>query len=310
MSGYFFYSGKSLVFMDREKTESLWLGCAFGDLGRVKAAANDPSVDVNWSDHQHGGTPFYRACGNGKADVVEYLMSHPLVDVTKTTNARASPFLIACQGGFLEVVSLLLTDPRIDPNVTSYDNNSSTPLFVAARSGRLDIVQVLLSSDWAIYTMPAARFRHLPSRTAAEQGRPVSQIDRFWGESSEDYFRRCAGGPLCDDLIDTYERDPVKTRTMLRSTQGVREPYIGRLYALAVFYSDGFVAMSKTTKSGNIARFFAICARLSLDLQMILCNRAFGSPKDGVLSKFSELAFRWLSRPATFDPFFGCHSNK
>ena len=43
-------------------------------------------------------------------------------------------------------------------------------------------------------------------------------------------------------------------------------------------------------------RFFAIASQLPLELQMVLCHRAFGSRKDLILIKHSEPAFKKLTR--------------
>ena len=70
-----------------------------------------------------------------------------------------------------------------------------------------------------------------------------------------------------------------------------------------IFLSDDFLAMSpapqgKATEwdlTVGVRRFFAIAVKLPMDLQMVLCNRIFGSGKDIVLTKSSEPGFRKLA---------------
>ena len=101
--------------MAQSKEQKLWQSCTDGDLEVTRELVDDPTVDVNWGDPEHGRTPFFRACGHGRTSVVEYLMRNPRLDVVKQQNEGATPFYIACQNGHKEVVSLLLADSRIDP---------------------------------------------------------------------------------------------------------------------------------------------------------------------------------------------------
>ena len=112
--------------MFKSKEKKLWQACTDGDFEVARKLADDPSVDVNGGDPEHGRTPFFRACFFGRTSVVEYLMRNPRVDVVKQQNKGATPLATACDRGHKEVVSLLLADPRIDPNKPM--NDQGTPL--------------------------------------------------------------------------------------------------------------------------------------------------------------------------------------
>jgi len=47
--------------MSKSKEEILWQACTDGDFEVARKLADDPSVDVNGGDPEHGRTPFYRA---------------------------------------------------------------------------------------------------------------------------------------------------------------------------------------------------------------------------------------------------------
>ena len=72
--------------------------------------------------------------------------------------------------------------------------------------------------------------------------------------------------------------------------------FLGALVAGVVFAADGFVRSTEQTPA-PISRFFTITSRVPLEIQMILCNRLFGSARSVVRSRDSEPGFRWLSRP-------------
>ena len=116
----------------------------------------------------------------------------------------------------------------------------------------------------------------------------------------EVFERRKINSPLCADLIDEYELDPVAVRRRLRRQAGLREYFIGHLFALVVFYSDSFVSFNERAAHSYPRRFFRITSQLPLEIQMIICSRAFGSPRDIILSRDSEPSFQLLTRPTTW----------
>jgi len=73
------------------------------------------------------------------------------------------------------------------------------------------------------------------------------------------------------------------------------------VFALVVFLCGGLLATTEPTAAAaaaasEAARFFLIATRLPMALQMVLCNRKFGSGKDHVLTKDSEPAFKKLAK--------------
>jgi len=159
------------------------------------------------------------------------------------------------------------------------------------------VVQYLLASVREIDT----KRRSTPNkRTAAEQGSAMATAARDTYESEEDHQRKKANGPLCADLIDEYERNPVAVRHRLRRQPGLREYFIGHLFALVVFHSDSFAVINERTAHSYTRRFFRITSQLPLDLQMVLCNRVFGSPRDIILLRDSEPGFPLLTRTTTW----------
>ena len=67
-----------------------------------------------------------------------------------------------------------------------------------------------------------------------------------------------------------------------------------------IFHSDSYVVIKEEVAQADTKRFFRIMSRLPLDLQMVLCNRAFGSSKDIILSRDSEPGFQLLTRTTTW----------
>lgn len=75
------------------------------------------------------------------------------------------------------------------------------------------------------------------------------------------------------------------------------------MFALMVYVCDDYLALKsqdefaeKRDRQAAAARFFGMASQLPMDLQMVLCNRAFGSAKALILTKNSEPAFLNLSK--------------
>jgi len=276
-------------------TTPISVACDNGHKEVVSLLLADPRIDPNKADDE-GFTPFSLASQECHKELVSLLLADPRIDPNKARKDGTTPFCMACQDGHKEVVLLLLADPRIDPNKPW--NDQTTPLWVVSQNRHLVIVQHLLASGREIDTRMRSTFKN---RTAVEQARATgARTTRSANETEEVFQRKKINGPLCAYLIDEYERDPVAVRHRLRRQPGLREYFIGHLFALVVFHSDSFAVINERLAHSGIWRFFRICARLPLEVQMIICSRAFGSPKDIILSRDSEPGFQLLTRSTTW----------
>jgi len=210
---------------------------------------------------------------------------------------------MACQQGHNEVVSLLLADTRIDINTPERDQCS--PLWMASQSGRFAVVQLILASGREIETQTKsiAGSDDWNYKTAAEIGRFQEIRLQDGNESEEEYFKCQRNDPIIADLLDSFDLDPTTTRQQLRELPELRDVFISDLFAIMIFLCDGLFAASikssafpSSITSQKAARFFLCAQRLPFELQMMLCNRSFGSAKDTVLTKHSEPAFKKLGR--------------
>jgi len=272
-----------------------YVACQEGHKEVAALLLADPRIESN-RPSDTTVTPFSIACECGHKEVVSLLLADPRIGLNQPNDNEATPFFMACQNGHTEVVSLLLADPRVDPNKPR--NKEATPLWFASQNGHLMAVQHLLASGKKIDTRRRSKFN---DKTAAEHARAMAARTTKPAKETEDDFQiRKSNGPLCADLIDDYEREPVPVIYRLRRQPGLREYFIGHLFALVVFHSDTFVLINERTAHSDTRRFFRITSQLPLDLQMVLCNRIFGSPRDIILSRDSEPGFQLLTRTTTW----------
>jgi len=300
-----------------------FIACWKGTIEIVRMLLRDHRVDVT-RPMKDGCTPFYVACAqNGSSrDLVELLLADPRTDPAIPSAEKTSPFLVACEGGDAEVIGVLLSEPRIDVNLPTATGHS--PLWFASQNGYLPVVQFLLSSDREVDTGMKSQTHE--KKTAAEQARwAAGQHDRWAHIVRDDPDRRSRYCPLIVELITAYESGPAEVRLRLRREPGVRgfsppsspfrllprqanlllpfvlllEHYAGLAFALVVFLTDGFVEPTRDIPE-NLRRFFKIASDLPLEMQVVLCNRLFGSSRDIIPWRYSETGFKWLARPSTW----------
>jgi len=133
-------------------------------------------------------------------------------------------------------------------------SDQGTPLWQASRNGHLVVVQHLLASGREIDTRKRSTFNN---NTAAQQGRAMGARITKENDETEDVFeRRKTNGPQCADLIDDYEGEPEhRVIQRLRCQPGLREYFIGHLFALVVFHSDSFVVVNEKTADPDTRRW-------------------------------------------------------
>jgi len=189
------------------------------------------------------------------------LLNDPRIDVAKPKNDGVTPFLAACRAheNGPETFRLLLADSRIDVNIP--DNDGNFPIGALAESyGKYSLVEMILASGKKI------------DATIPRQG-----ADKEAGA-----------------LLASFNSDRKRVRDRLRNLPHNRKYFAGFLFAAVVLFADEYVKMKDNDCFPEAKRFFTISASLPLELQMVLCNRLFGSGKDLVKSVDSEPGFRSL----------------
>jgi len=220
-------------------------------------------------------------------------------EVDSADEGLATPFSVACQNGYHDVVALLLGDKRINTMALTDDNTS--PLWMASQNGHLAVVELLLVSGRELDTKIKSR-----DSPAAWGNKTAIEIARLQGSSQsepEEDHPRIKYCPLIVSLLESFEANPAAVRRQLRELPHLRDPFIGNVFALVVFLCDGLLRVKKVkakatgaSASSSSERFFWVASRLPMELQMLLCNRVFGSRKEVVLTKYSEPAFMRLAR--------------
>ena len=177
------------------KEEEFWNACYEGNLEKVKELSNQID-DINWGNpNVDGWTGLHIACRYGKKEIVEYLISHPKINVNKEKNDGWTPLFHACANGYVQIVKILLKDERV--NVNKEANDGRTPLFIACDNGKEETVKILFASGREIDTTKKTN----ANETAAE-------------------IARKKGHDQIAKLVDEYAKKPMEIILRLRNEMG------------------------------------------------------------------------------------------
>jgi ankyrin repeat protein len=255
----------------------LWQSARNNDCDRVREILGGKNpVDVNWAnpaDKFHSAA-LHIACRYGHDDIMRILLREcPDIDVNRRSFYDVTPLQLACHHGKVQVVKLLLKDPRVDVNRGGSDGCG--PLWFACFALQREVVKWMIMSGREIDWEKKGEHwdvTYKPAEIAIEE--------------------KDAGTAA---LIRRFLEDPVRTRHQVGVDLAVPEYLAAELFSLVVFFSDDYVtlaspqaASSSSRKSSDLRRFFGIAVNLPMELQMILCNRIYGSLEENIPTKLLE----------------------
>ena len=242
---------------------SVWIMEAAVDNGNPKELAE------LMHQQESGWTLLSQACATGKDSVIPLLLAHPDIDVNAKDVNGWTPLLWACRFGFPSCVRELLKDPRVKLN--EFRHGGFTPLWYAANHGELDVIKWWIASG-----------REMDLGTPGKWGDVIGMAKKF--RKTE-----------VVTLLERFKSDTAQTRHAMRVELGWYDEAAAEMFALVVFISDELLQIKDTKITTPAARFFDIARSLPLELQMVLCHRLVGSPKETVQGRDSEVAFKELA---------------
>jgi len=238
----------------------------------------DSGFNVNMDQTGRGNTLLHIACRDCSCSTVTpLLLAHPDIDVNVKNNHGVTAFFLAC-GGHTSSVREMLKDSRV--KVNEPDKHETTPLWRAAYYGHLDIVKWWITSG-----------REMDLGKPGDWG-----TDAFGGAKER-------GKKEVVTLLERFEKDDTQTRHAMRLELGWCDEAAAEMFALVVFVSDGLLQINGSTTT-PAAKFFRIASQLPLELQMVLCHRVVGTPKEIIQGKDSEVAFKSLAQSLLWSSFF------
>ena len=243
-----------------------------------------PGINVNWTN-EDGWTALHTALLEGHVEVAKLLLAHPKIEVNLKSDDGQTPILRGCWNGQMSVVQVLLKDPRVD--VTLDDDRERTPLWFASRDDQHEVIEWLIASG-------------------RDLGDVKNKKGNEWGKdkvfTALEIARKCKRTEIVS-VLERFLANPALTRHELRVKLGVLDVLAAEVFALTVFLCDDLLhlkpvphpAATPNPAAAAATRFFAIASKLPMELQMILCHRAYGSMKQNILRKDSEAAFKSLT---------------
>ena len=250
--------------------------CYSGDVSVVQRIIKEnPNFDVNQAITRFGTTALHIACHHNHHKIVSTLLSHPDIDVNPVNSFGFTPFLNACQKKSVETLKVLLRDFRVEIDGGNVDI-ALIPVFMLCRWQDLETMKLLIASGKELNI----------DKKEISFGEEVSVIE----------IAREMHESVVVSLLERFIRNQSQTRHEIRVELGVTDALAAELFATTVFLCDDYLRIIKSNERSQSDRFFRIVSRLPMELQMIICCRVYGSVKDNILSKDSEVVFQFLAK--------------
>ena len=221
----------------------------------------------------------YNASYHGNESLVSEILKRSVVDLNETKDPlQRTPFWVACFKNRLGVFRLLLNDLRVD--ITKPATGGFSPLMQLANVGNERMIAEMVASG-----------RDLKLHMVYERGQltalAISKARRF-SKSTK--------------ILEHAETDPPKA--IIECRKLIKMPLASRVCVLIVLHVDGYLDTRVEAKT-NEGRFFNICDKLPMELQMTVCRILYDLPGGVITAKEFDKGFCWflLNNPSNFSMF-------
>ena len=175
--------------------EQLFSACWNGNIETVKQLLLQQDININEKDDNYGYTPLIYACWNGHFEIVKILLNDNRMNANLGNNDGKTAFYVACYRK-TEIVNYMLKNENIDINKAN--TYGWTPLMIASIRGYIEIIKYILVSGREINI----NAKNNDGKTAIDYAREKNKTEIL-------------------KLLEEFEKEPEKTRNILRKELGL-----------------------------------------------------------------------------------------
>ena len=289
----------------------------------VELLLSHPRVDPNQPSRH--GTPLNLSILHGKLTITELFLKHRLVNINKAKDFVSSPLMLAIKYERIAVIKMLLKHPTVDIN-EPHGVGNETPVYAICRDNLHELLGLILEHPLLEINKKTPRGVTPLWIACRHQHEKIIKLlviykghELILTEKYVSWYEQCANPttPLqeaWDDksnmrayaALQDFEPSEDPKETMIRQRLvrfkfqrevGLSGEFAADVFSLVVFLCDGYVKLRDAeVVPFAILKFFTIIQRLSMDLQMLICNRCFGIIlKDIIPQADLEKAFRKIT---------------
>lgn len=235
--------------------------------------------------------PLHQACQyNADTKIVSLLLARPEVNVNQRNRMRDSALIIAINKRHREAFKLLMSHPDIDVNQT--DTFDQTPLMWAVKCDEIGMLSQLLAHP-NIDINKTDDYGRTAYMTACMCSR--KKCHRLLLSYHQQFQIACLFALVVfasDEMLEL-----VSSSTDESETCRIWSNY-GEYRELGVelkFSRDANDVAREVAAHQDAIRFFKVVTQLPMELQMLVCHRAFGSSEQNISASRSEDGFRRMA---------------
>lgn len=225
----------------------------------------DPRTNINFNENVVGDTFLHTVIKIGNMDVLKCLLKRSDLDPNIRNVYGDTPLHTACripsskQKTINSMIYQLIQDPRVRVDITDYLDKF--PIEIAYSSHETRRTEMLLAYRGSEITIPNIS-------DTRDTG-----LTRF---------------------IARYRKDPQLGQFTLKRRWQIPSGNIATLFGTVVMFTDGYYRLKSVDSNNKYHRWFQMMKQFPMDLQMVICNRCFGSFRNIVSTKETELALKSL----------------
>lgn len=213
-------------------------------------------IDIDLYTSHNGDRPLlHLAAVKQEPYWIKILLQIEDLDINHVSSSGSTAISAACRHASLEVVRTLLKDPRL--SLARNPAKADSPVIECLRRNNPEFIYELLADE------RSETIQEILLQLAEDPGRKEIIRENLIRLSSKTVI------PHVEQFVDDPEGTIYRAQ-FARSHPHARATY---LFALVVCLCDGVLQFG--TPSPKVQRFFSISQRLPLDMQELICKRAF-----------------------------------
>ena len=114
--------GVNINYEDQKGMNAFMWASMNGHLSIVKSLYETHKFNINQTDSMYHETALYKACAEGRTEIVEFLLSLPEIDTSIKSNQDNTCLHISCQRNRIEIVKLLINSGKVNKLEPGFHN--------------------------------------------------------------------------------------------------------------------------------------------------------------------------------------------
>ena len=291
----------------KQKQFLLFKSCSENNTKLIKELILDDKININKHD-KYNNSPLFIAITQNYCKMAKLLISNNKVLINNTNFMGETPLSFACKHNRLKIAKYLLQREDLDINVKDiYHRTAIFNIFLSSNGYKYyDIMNI--KQKYSINLNLRDKFGktiiyYLINRKPTDYKLYISILQNpglIIDQATYDYIKEQKNQCYLNYLLIYYPKIkeliniPKSELNLLNLKWNQSIINSNKIYALVILYTDEFLKKNNQYINRRITKFFYICSKLPIELQMIISNRCYRNNRNIITSLHLESQLRSL----------------